>query len=719
MNWLLPATIASMTGTFLLSLVYLYLYVQDRHRYLAIWCISWSLYFFRFCFLILAFLFGKNKAFDTGYHEFVLVSGLLLVWGVSLFLDRGMSKVWLLCTILLALWIPLAIGEDFSFFSLTFPTFTFLAIIYIWAGIAFLRSQNLQGFGRRLIGWTFIVWGIHKGDYPFFREVAWFAPWGYSFGESLGLTAAIGMLLIYFEKVKAELLKNQDKLKESERFIHNILETVDEGFIVVDRDMKILSANRAYLNTVGLTLENVVNTHCYELAHASGNPCYRVGEDCSVRHAFETGKPYSVRHTHHDAVRGHVYVETKAYPLYDGSGNIVSAIETISDITEKKALEAQLLHAQKMEAVGTLASGIAHDFNNILSAIMGYGSLLQMKMKSDDPLRMHVDHILESSNRAAQLTKGLLAFSRKQVIRMTPVKLHEIVQGVQKLLVRIIGEDVRLEVRLCEQELDISADSGQIEQVLMNLATNARDAMPSGGSLYISTTMIELDEDFIVVHGYGKRGAYALISVTDNGDGIDAGTIKKIFEPFYTTKGVGKGTGLGLAIVYGIVKQHDGYINVYSEPGKGTTFKIYLPLIKKSDVEATAPVKSKSMKGGSETILVAEDDNPLRDILSSLLKEFGYRVIEAKDGEEALRKFQENQDAVHLVVLDVVMPGMNGKEVGDAIIKIRPHTKILFQSGYPVDSIQQKGLFNDAEHYLYKPSSPQVFLDKVRKILDT
>lgn len=706
-----------MTGSFLLSLVYFYLYTQDRHRYLAVWCISWALYSLRFCFLILALLFGKNKAFDIGYHEFALFSGLLLVWGVSMFLGRGKSKVWRFITVLFASWIVVAIMSDFSFFSLTVPTFTFLAIIYIWTGIAFLRSHDLQGLGKHLIGWTFIIWGIHKGDYPFLRDTTWFAPWGYSLGESLGLTAAIAMLLIYFEKVKTELLKNEYNLKESEKFIHNILETVDEGFIVVDRDMKILSANRAYLNTVGMALENAVGKHCYELTHHINKPCYTIGENCSVRHTFETGKPHTAIHTHHDGVGGNVYVETKAYPLCDGSGNIVSAIETISDITEKKGLEVQLYHAQKMEAIGTLTGGIAHDFNNILAAIIGYGSMLQMKMNNDDPLRLNVDHIMESSKRAAQLTQGLLAFSRKQIIRMMPLELDEIVKRVQKLLARIIGEDVSLDVKLYGRELGILGDSGQIEQVLMNLAVNARDAMPSGGSLSISTDMVKLDEGFCRVHGYGNKGAYALISVTDTGSGIDERSLKKIFEPFYTTKDVGKGTGLGLAIVYGIIKRHNGYINVYSELGRGTTFKIYLPLIK-AEGDTTASRRPEIVKGGSETILIVEDDNSLRDAITTVLKEFGYRVIEAKDGQEAVRKFQENQDAIHLVVLDVVMPKMSGKEAGAAIMKMRPHAKIIFQSGYPLGSMQQKGLPDGAEHFLHKPVSSQEFLKKVREVLD-
>ncbi|HYA88957.1 MAG TPA: ATP-binding protein, partial [Nitrospirota bacterium] len=658
-----------------------------------------------------------NKAFAIGYHELALFSGLLLAWGVSLFLGRGKSKIWLSTTVLLALWIVVAVMSDFSFIALTVPTFTFLAVIYIWTGIVFLRSHDLKGIGKYLIGWTFVIWGIHKGDYPFLRNIVWFAPWGYSLGESLGLTGAFGMLLIYFEKVKAELLKNEYKLQESEKFIHNILETVDEGFIVVDRDMRILSANRAYLNTLGMTLENVVGKHCYELTHRVNKPCYTVGEDCSVRHAFETGKPHSAVHSHHDSVSGNVYVETKSYPLYDGSGNIVSVIETISDITEKKRLEEQLHHAQKMEAIGTLAGSIAHDFNNILTAIIGYGYLLQNKMASDDPLRLNVDHIIESSNRAAQLTQGLLAFSRKQSIKMTPIKLNETVTRVQKLLSRIIGEDISLHVKLCDIELDILADSGQIEQVLMNLSVNARDAMPSGGSLSISTKMVNLDQDFCMVHGYGMKGTYALISVTDTGVGIDARSLKKIFEPFYTTKEVGKGTGLGLAIVYGIIKQHSGYINVYSELSNGTTFKIYLPLIT-AGADRMTSTQQESVKGGSETILLAEDDILLRDMITIILKDFGYHVLEAKDGLEAVRKFQDHQEVIDLVMLDFIMPKMGGKEAADAIRKIHPHVKILFQSGYPEDIVQQEKQPDAAVHFISKPASPQDILKKVREVLD-
>jgi PAS domain S-box-containing protein len=515
-----------------------------------------------------------------------------------------------------------------------------------------------------------------------------------------------------------ERKRTEMKLRQNELFIKNVLETVDEGFIIVDPDYNIMSANRAYLERLKMPLEEVVGKHCYSLTHHIDRPCYEVGERCAVQETFKTGKPSYALHTHYDTAGDTVYVEIKSYPVVDASGMIISAIETITDITAKKRLEEQLRHAQKMEAIGTLAGGIAHDFNNILSAIIGYGSLVQMKVNPDDPLRINVDHILDAANRAAQLTQGLLTFSRKQVITVQPIRLNDVIVRVEKLLTRIIGEDVNLAVKLPESELNVMADSSQIEQVLMNLATNARDAMPQGGLLQVDVEVAEIDGEYIRVHGYGKAGHYALISVTDTGSGMDQQTLEKIFEPFFTTKDVGKGTGLGLAIVYGIIKQHNGYINVYSEPGKGSTFKIYLPLIR-DEVENIPLPEPEHMLGGTETLLIAEDDDTLRDLICTILREFGYKIIEARDGEEAVRKFKQSRDAVRLVILDVIMPGMNGKDAYDAIAKIQPRVKIIFQSGYPVDLMHRKGLPESADHFLSKPISPRLLLKKVRQALDS
>ena len=268
-------------------------------------------------------------------------------------------------------------------------------------------------------------------------------------------------------------------------------------------------------------------------------------------------------------------------------GNLIGISGVGRDLTERNKLEAQLLHSQKMEAVGTLAGGIAHDFNNILNVIMGYGTMVMDKLEAGSPLKEHMNQVLTAADRAANLTKRLLVFSRKQVVEVKPVNINELILGLQKMLVRIIRENIDFNLDLADRPLIVLADAGQIEQVLINLATNARDAMPEGGRLTISTGLEEMDDEYVAVYGYGKPGRYALITVSDTGHGMDAETQKKIFEPFFTTKGIGEGTGLGLAISYGIIKQHSGYIKVYSEPGQGTVFKIYLPLIE----EAALPDK--------------------------------------------------------------------------------------------------------------------------------
>lgn len=377
---------------------------------------------------------------------------------------------------------------------------------------------------------------------------------------------------------------------------------------------------------------------------------------CLTFEAFKDGKGHDREIQVIDKDGETIYFHCTAnVALRDKDGRPLAVIEIFRNITEHKKLEEQLLQAQKMEAVGQLAGGIAHDFNNILTAVIGYGNLLNAEMSKDDPLRNYVKQILASSERAAKLTQALLAFSRKQIINLRAINLNEIIIALEKLLSRLIGEDIELSTVLVDEDLTVMADSTQIEQVLMNLATNARDAMPDGGRLTIRTELTQFDNEYIKTHGYGKPGPYALISIEDTGVGMDVKTRDRIFEPFYTTKEVGKGTGLGLAMVYGIIKQHDGYINVYSEPGKGTTVKIYLPLIK-SKIEEEKIADLSIMERGTETVLVAEDDVQVRDLTKHVLEGFGYQVIEAGNGEETMSVFNDNKDRIQLLILDVVMP---------------------------------------------------------------
>ncbi len=509
----------------------------------------------------------------------------------------------------------------------------------------------------------------------------------------------------------------EEALRASEKFIRSILESVDEGFIVIDRNYKIVSANKAYLNQAKMPLEKVIGRNCYEISHQIHQACHEAGLDCAVKRTFDTGEPSTAMHIHQGDEKNPSYVEIKSYPLKDEWGNTISAIEIINNITEKKRLEEQLRHSQKMEAVGQLAGGIAHDFNNILTAIIGYGSLMKMKMDEADPMRFNLQQILDTSERAASLTRGLLTFSRKQTISLRPVSLNASIKNVEKLLRRLIGEDIELKFNLSPEDHIILADSGQIEQILMNLATNARDAMPKGGRLTVSTDHIVFDQEFIRIHGEGKVGMYALISVRDTGSGMDEKTRERIFEPFFTTKETGRSTGLGLSIVYGIVKRHNGYIICDSEPGRGTVFKIYLPMIKSeiAEAEAAAPL---SISGGAETILIAEDDAAVRALMKEMLVRFGYTVIEAIDGEDAITRFLENREKVRLLVLDVIMPIKNGKEVFEEIRKIRPDIKVIFASGYMADILQKKGIPEENQNFIAKPLMPTELLKKVRETLD-
>jgi two-component system, cell cycle sensor histidine kinase and response regulator CckA len=402
-------------------------------------------------------------------------------------------------------------------------------------------------------------------------------------------------------------------------------------------------------------------------------------------------------------------------PVRNTLGEITNFIAVKEDITNQKSLEDQFRQAQKMEAVGQLAGGISHDFNNILTAVIGYAHMLKMKLKDDQKLESYADHILSVSERAANLTQSLLAFSRKQIMNPKPTDLNGIIRRTDHLLSRIIGEDIQLQTKFSGEDPIVIVDAGQIEQVLMNLAANARDAMPEGGQLSIETEMIDIDHVFIREHGYGEEGPYVVISVTDTGTGMSSETREKIFEPFFTTKEVGKGTGLGLAMVYGIIKQHEGHITVYSEPGKGTTFRIYLPLIQ-AKIDEITPEFSAPPETGTETILLAEDDPEVMVFTKQLLEEYGYKVIDAADGDDAIKKFMLYKNKIQLVMLDVIMPKRNGREVYEAVKNIRPDIRVLFASGYPADHIN--GMIADGSPLITKPVSPTKLLNKIREVLD-
>lgn len=388
------------------------------------------------------------------------------------------------------------------------------------------------------------------------------------------------------------------------------------------------------------------------------------------------------------------------------------------DMAQRRKLEDQLLHAQKLEAIGTLAGGIAHEFNNILTAISGYNELLQEELEKDTHLRPYTEAIAASANRASELTKGLLLYSKKQAFDLRPTGFNHIVNKVRQIFSKMIGEHIDLKINLSDEESLVIADSGQLEQVLMNLATNARDAMPDGGTLTIETGNTELKEDFIARHGYGTAGRFAFLSVSDTGMGMEDETKQKLFEPFYTTKDVGKGTGLGLSVVYGIVKQHNGYIEVFSEVGNKTIFTVYLPEMQIEKSDEMKPVSVPFRGSGTETILIAEDDSKVRTLIASTLKKMGYKIIEATDGRDAIEKFRVYQSRIHLLLLDVMLPKKSGREVYDEIIKLTPHIKALFISGYSSEVLHKMDIFEHKHNFIAKPFSRNDLLKRIRDCLD-
>ncbi|RJQ21245.1 MAG: response regulator [Nitrospiraceae bacterium] len=515
------------------------------------------------------------------------------------------------------------------------------------------------------------------------------------------------LLLEIEERKRGEeaLVKSEEKFSKAFRSSPTLMSisTLNEG--------RFIDVNHAFLNALKYTREEVIGHTSSELGiwtvHADRDKMVsRLREQGIVRN-FET----AMRTSNGEVLT--VLLSAEMIKVEDGP----CIIAVILDITERKRLEAQLLHAQKMEAVGQLAGGVAHDFNNILTAIIGNCYLLKKALGEDHPKTDVIGNILLLSDNAAKITRELLTFSRRQYIKPEPVRLNDIITGTNIFLRNFIGEDIEIRTMLAEEKLTIMADRTQVEQVMMNLAANARDAMPDGGVLTIETELVELDGKFIRTHGFGSPGMYALLSVTDTGTGMDEEIRRKIFEPFFTTKEMGKGTGLGLAIVYGIVKQHNGYINVYSRPGKGTTFRIYLPEIETEVKVEKEEVAFLQLKGNGEAVLLAEDEPAVREPIKRILEEFDYRVIEAVDGEDAVNKFFQHKDRIDLLIFDVVMPRMSGPDAIAEIRRTTPGVKAILTSGYAGDRINILGIEDGGTIFVPKPVSPENLLSRMREML--
>ncbi|MHC5539452.1 hybrid sensor histidine kinase/response regulator, partial [Singulisphaera rosea] len=427
-----------------------------------------------------------------------------------------------------------------------------------------------------------------------------------------------------------------------------------------------------------------------------------------------TNQEYRFRHED----GGYRWLRDERRLIRDATDQHPEIVASWSDITERKSLEDQFRRAQKMEAFGQLAGGVAHDFNNLLTIINGYSELLLQRLPQDDPSRKLISEIYKAGERSAGLTRQLLMFSRQEVLATQVLDLNEVLADTDKMLRRLIGEDVRLTTTLESEPWAVRADLGQLEQVLLNLAVNARDAMPEGGRLTIETQNIELDAAYVRTHEGARAGEHILLSVTDTGSGIPPDALANIFEPFFTTKEPGKGTGLGLATVYGIVKQSGGHIVVYSEVGIGTTFKVYLPRVEKASEVSKAPSRKPPLSHGTETILLAEDEAGVRTLTSYVLAQCGYKVLEANNGDEAVRVAAGYDGPINLLITDVVMPGAGGRAVAERMTEQYPGMRVLYMSGYTDDAVIRHGVLRVGVNFIQKPFTPFALASKVRAVLD-
>jgi PAS domain S-box-containing protein len=533
--------------------------------------------------------------------------------------------------------------------------------------------------------------------------------------ETLRLLAAQAAVAIQNAQLYHAAQHAVQRKDEALALLDTLLASTPIGMAFLDRDLRYMRVNDALAAINGIAPEAHLGRTLHEVL-----PTLAPTFEPLMRRVLATGEPSGDLEISSVATapsRQRRWL-VRYYPVRNQDAPILGVGAIVMDITERKRLEAQFLQAQKMEGVGQLAGGIAHDFNNLLTAITGYAEMARDSLASDDLIRQDLDEILKAAGRATSLTRQLLAFARKQNIEPHALNLNDLILEIDKLLRRLIGEDIELVVLPAPDLGMVKADPGQIEQVLVNLAINARHAMPGGGKLTIETRNVVLDEEEARQYLGVAPGAYIFLAISDTGVGMDPETQAHLFEPFFTTKGPGQGTGLGLATCYGIVKQHGGHISAYSELGHGTTFKIYLPRAAGPAPAGSARDETRELPRGSEFVLVTEDEPAVRAMAARVLRQQGYRVLEAANGDEALRIAEQRDEPIALLLTDIVMPQMGGMLLAEQIAQLRPAIRVLFMSGYTDTAIFQHSQPQPGGAFLQKPFSPATLARKVREVLD-
>jgi PAS domain S-box-containing protein len=590
------------------------------------------------------------------------------------------------------------------------------AAIFVFTSILVVQQRRMRKVLAPLKSLMEFVRRVSEGDLSQRAEVI-------RRDEVGEMAAACNEMVEALSASRQQLVHALNQAQQNERRFRDLFEHAPVAYHEVDRDGIVRRVNQAECRLLGVDAEALLGSPIFDFMAPEEQP--RAREDFKRRAAGQEAVTPSLR----EFVRsdgGRATVEIHEEFIRDQDGTVTGFRAALLDVTEEKRaeralqqVEEQLRHSQKMEAVGRLAGGVAHDFNNVLTVIIGHAGLLLSRLGEHHPIRGALEEIRKAGERASGLTRQLLAFSRRQILEPEVLNLNSALTDIGKMLRRLIGEDIELSTCLDSALGLVKVDRSQLEQVLLNLAVNARDAMPQGGTLTIETANVELDDRYARVHPEVCPGAYVMLTVSDNGQGMNAEVKGRIFEPFFTTKELGRGTGLGLATVYGIIRQHRGAISVYSEPGVGTTFKIYLPRV----VETAEPFVIESPQQpaprGTETILLVEDEEKVRSLIREVLSAEGYSVIEAQESGEAFSRSEDCSGPIHLLVTDVVLPGMNGREIARSLQARRPEMKVLYISGYTDSAVVHNGLLEGGLAFLQKPFTPVVLRNKVREVLDT
>jgi PAS domain S-box-containing protein len=712
MIWLPSALIATVSIGSLVALVYLYIYYQEREPALALWAASWATYNLRFLIHLGLILQVIPAGMIIAQQFFSIIGSFLFVLGTHRFLQKKLSFYWPIAAAACLAWFTWGHFNSISFFTLDFPVSLFIGFAFGWSGYLILRGLKTPGFAKYLVGWSLIAWGIHKVDYPFLRPILWFAPWGYLIAAWLFLLAAVSLILLYYEKIRSALQQEIRKREESEGMLNAIFNQAKDGILVADaRTKRFLTGNKTICGMLGYSPEEIKNLGVGDIHPKEHLPGVIEIFDRQATREIELAPEVPVIRKDGTIF----FADIKASPARIGDKTYLIGI--FRDVSEKKDFEEKVRKTQRLEAIGTLAGGIAHDFNNILSAILGYTDLALTELPPDTALYQYLQEVLKAGNRAKDLIKQILTFSRKTATEFIPIQAQSIVKEALKLLRATIPTTIEIRESIDSACPPIMADPSQIHQVVMNICTNAYHALENtGGRLEVDLREIKVTEKSPPGKTLIWPGRYLRLNFHDNGPGMKKEIMDHIFEPYFTTKGKEKGTGLGLAVVHGIVIKHNGMITVESEPGRGTTFSLYFPIVENES--APQLTVQNAIPTGKERILFIDDEQTLVLLARQMLESLGYKATCMTSSSEGFKTFQQDPQGYDLVITDQTMPILPGSELAQRILAIRPDMPIILCTGYSSMISEQKAKQLGIREFLLKPIERRKLAETIRRALD-